>query len=236
MPSNLLGAKATLALVLVSVAFARAWAPAAPRAAAKLASRLPTRPSVTRRSTACALLDGGALPVSNVLGLDAIQTFRDSWEMAADMLVSRTAAFIVANVLATLAWQGISGALAAAVPKPAKPPPNIGAELAQAASAKAAEVPLAQWLKLIPCLLIDLGGDASYILPFLGDIGDFAWAPTSALLLKQLFGSNAISGVDFVKEALPFTDILPVATIAWALETFAPDSLPAKTLGIKPRS
>jgi hypothetical protein len=155
--------------------------------------------------------------------------------MAADLLVSRTAAFILANILATLAWQGISGALEAAVPKPTKPPPDIGAELTRVASAKAAEVPLVQWLKLIPCLLIDLGGDASYLLPFIGDVGDLTWAPTSALLLKQLFGSNAIAGVDFVKEVLPLTDILPVATIAWALETFASDSAPAKALGIKPR-
>ncbi|KAG8464693.1 hypothetical protein KFE25_010061 [Diacronema lutheri] len=175
---------------------------------------------------------------SRVVAFDAqsgVQTFRDAWSMAGDIVLSRTVAFIAANVIATLAWRGISGALEGATPKPArKSSAATRDELGAAASTRAREVPLQQWLKLIPCVLIDLGGDASYALPFVGDIGDVTWAPTSALLLKQLFGSNAIAGVDFVKEILPFTDIIPVATIAWTLETFAPDSAAAKALGIKP--
>jgi hypothetical protein len=171
------------------------------------------------------------LQMSLSLALD-MQTFRDSFQMAADMVFSRTLAFILANILATLAWQGLAGVLE---PKTV-PPPNIGDKLSKAAAARAQEVPLQQWLKLIPCVLIDLGGDASYLLPLIGDIGDFAWAPTSAALLRQLFGSNQIAAFDFIKEALPLTDIIPVATIAWTLETFAPESPAAKALGIKGRA
>lgn len=155
--------------------------------------------------------------------------------MAGEFLLTRTVAFIGANIIATAAWKGISGFLEETKPKAiAKSPEDVRDELGRLATERMAQVPLQQWLKLIPCILIDLGGDASYFLPLIGDIGDVTWAPTSALLLKQLFGSNAIAGVDFVKEILPLTDIIPVATIAWTLETFAPGSAPAKALGIKP--
>jgi hypothetical protein len=40
-----------------------------------------------------------------------------------------------------------------------------------------------------------------------------AWAPVSALLLKTILGSNVIAVLDFVKEALPFTDLIPLATL-----------------------
>ena len=59
-----------------------------------------------------------------------------------------------------------------------------------------------------------------------------AWAPMSAFLLQQLFGSNILTTVDFFKEALPFTDIIPIAVLAWFLKYVWPDSPLSNTLGI----
>ncbi|KAJ1631747.1 hypothetical protein T492DRAFT_612790 [Pavlovales sp. CCMP2436] len=170
---------------------------------------------------------------SRVVAFDIVQSVRDATTLAADVVASRTITFIIANILATLAWQGIASFLDDAKPKNVKTAREVRWELSTVAAERAREIPLQQWLKLIPCILLDLGGDASYILPFVGEIGDTTWAPTSAFLVRSLFNSNAIAGIDFVKEALPFTDFIPVATIAWALETFAPESAAAKALGIK---
>lgn len=46
-----------------------------------------------------------------------------------------------------------------------------------------------------------------------GRVHSVAWAPVSALLLKTILGSNVIAVLDFVKEALPFTDLIPLATL-----------------------
>jgi len=174
-------------------------------------------------------------PRSHVVAYD-MQNFRDSWEMASNMVFARVSTFVVANIIATLAWQGLSKVLEEAREKVVGPPPQAKTSRRTASAppvAPAREIAPEQWLKLIPCLLLDLGGDASYLLPLLGDVGDTVWAPTSAVLLRQLFKSNSLAGIDFVKEALPGTDIIPVATIAWAIETFAPDSPLAKALGIQ---
>ena len=36
-------------------------------------------------------------------------------------------------------------------------------------------------------------GIVSYVLPMVGEVGDFGWAPASAILVKALYGSN-VSG------------------------------------------
>ncbi|KAL3932733.1 MAG: hypothetical protein SGPRY_000586 [Prymnesium sp.] len=72
--------------------------------------------------------------------------------------------------------------------------------------------------KLLLSVLIDLIGMATYLLPVAGEAGDVAWAPISALLLYQLYGSPIITGIAFVEELLPGLDIIPTATIAWLLE------------------
>ena len=40
----------------------------------------------------------------------------------------------------------------------------------------------------------DLAGDASELIPFLGEFTDVGFAPIEAALLKTLFQSNAIAG------------------------------------------
>ena len=83
---------------------------------------------------------------------------------------------------------------------------------------------------LIVCILIDAVGDTDllFALPFAG--WDYAWAPLSALLLRAILGSNALGGIELIKELLPGTDIIPVATIGWLLAYAYPGS--ASFLGI----
>lgn len=90
------------------------------------------------------------------------------------------------------------------------------------------------WAILALCVLIDSIGDSSYTIPGVGELEDVVWAPISAFALSKIFGSTAITTLDFLKEALPGTDVLPVASIAWLLQNFYPYSPLTKILGIDP--
>jgi hypothetical protein len=75
--------------------------------------------------------------------------------------------------------------------------------------------------KLILCIVIDILGSANEAIPLVGEVVDVLYAPIAALLLRQLFhGSNVVFLLEFAEEILPFTDILPLATICWVVETF----------------
>lgn len=68
------------------------------------------------------------------------------------------------------------------------------------------------------CIIMDLIGMASYVLPVLGEFSDIVWAPISGYIFYTLFGGRfgLIGGVlDFLEEILPFTDIIPSFTIGW---------------------
>ena len=59
---------------------------------------------------------------------------------------------------------------------------------------------------------------ASYIIPGIGEMADIGWAFISALIFNLMFGGRIgkIGAVlNFVEEAVPFTDIVPSFTIAW---------------------
>eukprot|EP00927_Polykrikos_kofoidii_P043787 TRINITY_DN37885_c0_g1_i1.p1 TRINITY_DN37885_c0_g1~~TRINITY_DN37885_c0_g1_i1.p1 ORF type:complete len:425 (+),score=76.00 TRINITY_DN37885_c0_g1_i1:50-1276(+) len=120
---------------------------------------------------------------------------------------------------------------AADAPKPTPvvaslpPQPPKKTLLQRACSAK-------QFAKLVACLGLDFFGNATYLLPGLGESGDLAYAPAQAVALKMLFDANGIMVLGLVEELLPFTDIMPTATLAWCLETFAPDSKFARLVGI----
>uniref|UniRef100_A0A7S4EVB8 Uncharacterized protein n=2 Tax=Chrysotila carterae TaxID=13221 RepID=A0A7S4EVB8_CHRCT len=86
------------------------------------------------------------------------------------------------------------------------------------------------WAKLPICILLDLVGDSSELVPFLGEFTDLGFAPIEAGLLKALFQSNAIASIGFVEEILPFTDVIPTFTIAWCLENIWPTTLLAQKL------
>jgi len=91
---------------------------------------------------------------------------------------------------------------------------------------------LSQLVKLVACLGLDLFGNASYLLPGLGEGIDLAYAPAQAIALKMMFHSNFIAVFGFIEELLPFTDIIPTATIAWCLETFAHDHAFTRMIGL----
>jgi len=84
--------------------------------------------------------------------------------------------------------------------------------------------------KLLVCLAIDVLGTSSEIVPVLGEFTDIIYAPIAASLLRSLYGSNVIFALEFAEEILPFTDIIPLATLCWVVDTFFADSDVARTL------
>ena len=80
---------------------------------------------------------------------------------------------------------------------------------------KATDVrPTLDFGKLLLCLAIDVIGSSSEIVPLVGELTDAVYAPIAATALRSLFGgSNVIFALEFAEEILPFTDILPLATL-----------------------
>ncbi len=73
---------------------------------------------------------------------------------------------------------------------------------------------------LLFCIVMDLLGCATYILPVLGESFDIAFAPISAIIYFIAFrGMRGIIGgsINFIEELLPGTDIIPTFTITWLL-------------------
>jgi hypothetical protein len=71
---------------------------------------------------------------------------------------------------------------------------------------------------IFACILMDIIGMASYIIPGLGELADVWWAALSGIIFQFMFGGRfgLIGAVlNFLEEALPFTDIIPSFTIAW---------------------
>jgi hypothetical protein len=68
------------------------------------------------------------------------------------------------------------------------------------------------------CIIMDLIGIASYIIPGVTEFTDIVWAPISGFIFYLLFGGRfgLIGGtLDFLEEIIPFTDFIPSFTIAW---------------------
>ncbi|MBK8522129.1 MAG: hypothetical protein IPL54_15090 [Chitinophagaceae bacterium] len=68
------------------------------------------------------------------------------------------------------------------------------------------------------CIVMDLVGMASYILPGVGEFTDVVWACLSAIIFQTLFGGRfgmVGAGLNFLEEIFPLTDIIPSFTIAW---------------------
>lgn len=107
---------------------------------------------------------------------------------------------------------------------------DVAAGAAQSLGARLSVIPFAQWFKLFLCLVIDVTGDGSLVAPSM----DFWFAPLEGLALKALFGGNILAVLGFIEEALPFSDVLPTATLAWILQTLAPDNPVTRFLGIQP--
>ena len=75
-----------------------------------------------------------------------------------------------------------------------------------------------KWPKLLASVAIDAVGVSSYALPLVGESEDIVWAPISAALVQLIYGNYFLTALDLVEEGLPFSDIIPTATVAWALE------------------
>lgn len=73
--------------------------------------------------------------------------------------------------------------------------------------------------KLIVCLALDAVGYISYGIPMF----DVIWAPLSAFILYKMFtGYKAKTGavIQFIEEALPFTDFIPTFTLTFMVSLF----------------
>jgi hypothetical protein len=71
------------------------------------------------------------------------------------------------------------------------------------------------------CVLMDIIGYATYIIPGLGEFGDIIWAPISGIIFFITFGGwkGAVGGMfNFVEEILPGTDFIPSFTMMWFLK------------------
>jgi len=91
----------------------------------------------------------------------------------------------------------------------------------------------ANYGKLLVCLAIDFFGVASEAIPVLGELADVVYAPVAATLLRSIYGgSNVLFGLEFAEEILPLTDVIPLATIAWVVETYFANSDLAKILSV----
>jgi hypothetical protein len=87
------------------------------------------------------------------------------------------------------------------------------------------------------CVLMDLIGCSTYIIPGLGEFGDIVWAPISGIIFFITFGGwkGAFGGMfNFIEELLPGTDFIPSFTIMWFLQRMKkPQQQRIKVINIK---
>ena len=92
-------------------------------------------------------------------------------------------------------------------------------------------VPGGMWGQLVWSLGIDFVGSSSYLLPLVGEGLDIVWAPLQTALIMALYcpdphetdaptrtkrqSAGWLPYLSFLEEILPFTDIVPTATIGW---------------------
>lgn len=71
--------------------------------------------------------------------------------------------------------------------------------------------------KLLASVLIDFIGNATFVVPGLGELADVLWAPVSASMVSAMYSQSSpnIKYIAFIEEVLPFTDAIPTATLAW---------------------
>ena len=78
---------------------------------------------------------------------------------------------------------------------------------------------LGPWSQLFVCLVLDLLGMFTYLIPVLGELADVIYAPVQAAWVWSMVGSERMGNswvfLALIEELLPFTDIIPSCTIAW---------------------
>lgn len=94
------------------------------------------------------------------------------------------------------------------------------------------------WGCLIVSLAIDFVGSLSYLIPILGEVTDIGWAPIQTILVMAMYETTSpnIMYLSFIEEILPFTDIVPTATLGWLKQFALPFVFGGKTTanGIHP--
>lgn len=161
-------------------------------------------------------------------------------------LTTQVVTFIFGNILAGLAFKALldfisNGSKASGQKDEKNAEWKVRDQSAAAAAAVSSQntqstargITWDQWMKLLLCVFIDAVGDSSFLVPGVGEIEDIAWAPISAFLVRKIFQSDVVGNIEFVKEILPFTDAIPLASSLWVLETLLPDNGLNKLLGLK---
>jgi hypothetical protein len=85
---------------------------------------------------------------------------------------------------------------------------------------------------LLFCIVMDLIGMASLLIPSLDEWSDVLWGPVSGYIFYQRFGGLGGllgGGFSFLEELLPYTDIIPTFTIAWYIQNKGIKNNPLKT-------
>ena len=62
---------------------------------------------------------------------------------------------------------------------------ELGNRVAQEVTPDADQIDFVQWAKLAACIGLDLAGDASELIPFLGEFTDVAFAPVEAVIRQR---------------------------------------------------
>jgi hypothetical protein len=80
--------------------------------------------------------------------------------------------------------------------------------------------------RLFTSLMIDFVGSSSYLIPVVGESFDLAWAPIQTILIMAMYDEcmPSLKYVSFLEEIIPFTDVLPSATLGWVRQ-FSPTLL-----------
>ena len=96
---------------------------------------------------------------------------------------------------------------------------NVGPRPSPQALAHAV-LPEGMFGKLFVSLAVDFIGSMSYLLPVVGEGFDVAWAPMSMILVGAMYDESSpnLKYVALMEELLPFTDIVPSATLGWMKE------------------
>jgi hypothetical protein len=135
------------------------------------------------------------------------------------VIVSQILAVIVFAIISSLSADFLSKKLLGDnVPQKLKMPP------------KTSYIAQPDFLKLALCITIDVIGSSSEVVPIFGSLTDVVWAPIAGYALRTLYGSNVLFALEFTEEILPLTDVLPLATVCWVVDTFFGDSDLAKLL------
>ncbi len=74
--------------------------------------------------------------------------------------------------------------------------------------------------KLIASLSVDIIGMITYLAPGHGELMDGVLAFISKAIVNNLYIRNTRSKWVFLEEILPFTDIIPSASIIWCIKYF----------------